>query len=455
MFMFPNAADAQPSSPQPPQGTQGTPTPVVDPGAVRRSRANDGLTQLVIIALLTAAAFGAGWFSNAYVNQDRYISNNNELLIHQAWNDINTQFAVTSAINQKQMAYSAISAMTNSLGDTGHSRFETPEQYAAENSQLNNGPSIGIGISLGGGGSTPPTIEVVYPDSAAARAGLRPGDQILTVGSQSTSGQNINQVSAEIGANGTHPFKMGLYRPTTKTHYSVTLTRGPFTVPTAATFYIPGTSLVDIQLVQFSTNADQQIRAALQQAISKHVTGVILDLRGNPGGLLDQAVAVSSEFIPYSASNVKNVLVVKTRSGQQDYPQTSGGLATSIPLVILVDNGTASAAEITTGAIFQDRAGVHVVGQTTFGTGTVLYPLPLADGSVLLLGVGEFYLPNGQTIYHKGFVPDQQVKLPGTATPLTPLVAQESQLTAAQVASSGDTQLLTAISDLGGSLSGK
>ncbi|HUY77571.1 MAG TPA: S41 family peptidase [Ktedonobacterales bacterium] len=453
--MFPNVTDAQSSSPQLSPGAQGTQTPTVDPSAIRRSRANDGLTQLVIVALLTAVAFGAGWFSNAYVNQDRYISNNNELLIHQAWNDINTQFAVTGAINQKQMAYAAISAMTTSLGDTGHSRFETPEEYAAENSQLNNGPSIGIGISLGGGGSTPPVIEVVYPGSAAAKGGLRPGDQILIIAGQSTSGQNLNQVSAEIGANGTHPFKMGLYRPSTKTNYTVTLTRGPFTVPTAETFYIPGTTLVDIQLVQFAADADAQMRAAIKDALSKHVTGIILDLRGDPGGLLDQAVSVASEFIPYSSSNVKNVLVVKTRSGEQDYQQQPGGLATTIPLVILVDNGTASAAEITTGAIAQDRAGVHVVGQTTFGTGTVLYPLPLADGSVLLLGVGEFFLPDGTTIYHKGFVPDQQVKLPGTATALTPLVAQETQLTAAQVAHSGDTQLLTAISDLGGSLTGK
>ncbi len=455
--MFPSATDNQ-TSPQPSQGQSETPraqAPVADPAAIRRSRANDGLTQLVIIAVLVAAAFGAGWFSNATVNQNRYISNNNELLIHQAWNDINDQFAVTSAINQKQMAYAAITAMTNSLGDTGHSRFETPEEYAAENSQLNNGPAVGIGVSLGGGGSTPPVIEVVYPKSAADRAGLKPGDEILTIAGKSTSGQNLNQVSAEIGANGTHPFTMGLYRPSLQKHFSVTLTRGPFTVPTVEKFYIPGTTLVDIQLVQFAADADQQIRAAIQDAISKHVTGIILDLRGDPGGLLDQAVDVASEFIPYNANDVKNVLVVKTRSNEQDFPQAPGGLATTIPLVILVDNGTASAAEITTGAIHDLRPSVHVVGQTTFGTGTVLYPLPLADGSVLLLGIGEFYLPDGETIYHKGFVPDQQVKLPATATALTPLVAQESQFTAAQIAHSGDTQLLKAISDLGGNLSGK
>ncbi len=425
-------------------------TAPTDPGAIRRSRANDGLSQLVIVALLTAVAFGAGWFSNAYVNQDRYISNNNELLIHQSWNLINSDFAVTSAINQKQMAYAAISAMTTSLGDTGHSRFETPEQYAAENSQLNNGPAVGIGVSLSGGGAQPTVIEIVYPNSAAAKAGLRPGDQILSINGQSISGETLDLVSAAIRANGTKPFKMTLYRPSTKANYTVTLVRGPFSVPTVETFYIPGTTLVDIQLTQFASDADQQLRAALTAAISKHVTGVILDLRGNPGGLLDQSVSVASEFIPYNANQVKNILVVKTRSGDQNYPQVKGGLATTIPLVILVDNGTASAAEITTGAIADDRPGVHVVGQTTFGTGTVLYPLPLADGSVLLLGVGEFFLPKGETIYHKGYVPDQKVALLGTATALTPLVAQESQFTAAQVQNSGDAQLLKAISDLGG-----
>ncbi|HLY32857.1 MAG TPA: S41 family peptidase [Ktedonobacterales bacterium] len=417
-----------------------------DPGALRRQRANSGLTNLVITSVLVALAFGAGWFSNSAVNQDRYISDNNELLIHQAWQDINQQFVVTSAINKKQMAYAAINAMTQTLNDPGHTRFETPEEYAAENNSLNNGANIGIGVSLGGGGAQPVTIEIVYPGSNADKAGLKPGDQIVAVNGQSTKGMSIDQVGVLIRATGTNEFTLAIKRPSTGKIMTFSLRRGPFTVPTVVTFYIPGTTLVDIQLTQFASDADAKLRSALQGAISKHVTGIILDLRGNPGGLLDQAVDVSSEFIPYKSG--ENVLIVKTRSSSQDYGVQRGGLATKIPLVILVDNGTASAAEITTGAIAVDRPGVHVIGQTTFGTGTVLYPLTLADGSVLLLGVAEFFLPNGQSIYHHGYVPDQPVKLTGNATPLTPLVAQEETLTFAQIQHSGDTQLLKAISDL-------
>src|SRR5579875_447881 len=317
--------------------------------AIRRQRANSLLTQMVITAVLVAIAFGAGWFSNAAVNQDRYISDPNELLIHQAWQDITQQYVVTSAINKKQMAYDAISAMTNSLGDTGHSRFETPEEYAAENQSLNNGPNEGIGVSLGGGGSTPITIEIVYPNSNAAKAGLKAGVQIDAVNGQSTKGMSVDQVGALIRATGTNRFTLTITRPSTHKTFPVTLRRGQFTVPTVETFYIPGTTLVDIQLTQFTTTADSDLRSAIQDAINRHVTGIIFDLRGNPGGLLDQAVDVASEFIPYKSG--ENVLIVKTRTTEQDYPVNQGGLATNIPLVILVDNGTASAAEITTGAI--------------------------------------------------------------------------------------------------------
>ncbi len=424
-----------------------SPTPVAqnDQQRNRRNAASGALSQMVVTSLLVLIAFGAGWFGNAYVNQGRYISSSDELLIHQAWTDINNNFVVTSRINHQQMAYAAITAMVNTLGDTGHSRFETPEQFAQENQQLQNQSLVGIGVSLSGGGAQPLRIDEVFPGSAADKGGLKPGDLIISVDGKSISGDTIDQARPLITGKVGTPVTLGITRPTVTPArtFSVTLTRATFTVPTVTTYTIPGTNVVDIQLTQFSSNADSELRKALLQAKGQHASGIILDLRGNPGGYLDQAQAVASEFIA-SGPN-RNVLIEKTRTSQTVTPVLSNGVATSMPLVILVDNNTASAAEITTGAIKVNRPEVRVVGQKTFGTGTVLQSFMLADGSALILGTEEFLLPNGVSIYGKGYMPDTPVALPANVAALSPLVATETKVGQQQLLHSGDSQLLTAI----------
>lgn len=426
----------------------GYPAPQYDPGVAARQRnsaANGALAQMVITSLLVLIAFGAGWFGNAYVNQGRYISSSDELLIHQSWVAIDNNFVFTDRINHQKMAYAAINAMVNSLGDTGHSRFETPEEFAQENQQLQDQGIVGIGVQLSGGGPKPIRIDLVFPNSPADKGGLKPGDLITSVNGQDLTGYTIDQARPLITGKAGTQVTLGITRTTnagTK-KFLVTLTRASFTVPTVTTYDIPGTGLVDIQLAQFSANADSELRKALLQAKQNNASGIILDLRGNPGGYLDQAQSVASEFI--ASGSGKNVLIEKTRTSQNTVPVLPNGVATTIPLVILVDNSTASAAEITTGAIQINRPEVHVVGQTTFGTGTVLQSYMLADGSALVLGTQEFLLPNGQSIYGKGYTPDTVVALPANVTPLVPLVANELHTDQKSLLASGDAQLLTAI----------
>jgi carboxyl-terminal processing protease len=431
------------SDTRPPE--QPSPSNPGDQARNRRSQANGALGQMVVTSILVLLAFGAGWFGNAYVNQGRYISSPNELLIHQAWTDINNNFVVTSRINQKQMAYAAINAMVATLGDTGHTRFETPEQFAQENAQLQNQSSVGIGVELSGGGDKPIRIDEVFPGSAADKGGLKPGDLIVGVNGKDLKGYTIDQARPLIGGKAGTQVTLSITRllPAPAKTFDVTLTRSPFTVPTVSTYDIPGTGLVDIQLTQFSSNADSELRAALQKAKADGAAGIIFDLRGNPGGYLDQAQSVTSEFV--ASGNGRNVLIEKTRTSQSTVPVLPNGVATTMPLVILVDGDTASAAEITTGAIHVNRPEVHVVGQKTFGTGTVLQSYMLSDGSALILGTQEFLLPNGQSIYGKGYQPDTPVALPASVSPLTPLVASETSVGQQQLIHSGDAQLLTAI----------
>lgn len=416
-----------------------------------------GVAQVLVTALLVALAFSAGWFGNVYTSHNTTISSSdpNEQAIFQAYQAISQGYVDTSAINHKQMAYAAISAMVNSLGDTGHSRFETPEEIQQENDQLQNKPTVGIGVLLSGGGSQPLRIDEVIPGSAADAAHLRPGDLIVGVNGKNISGMTLDQVRPLIvGDEGTQ-VTITIQRPGVEKPFDVTLTRKPFSLPFVASYVIPGLNLAHIQLTQFgadSTNPDNstdgELRKVLQSSEVKNAAGIILDLRDNPGGYLDQAVAVASEFIPAGPGHT--VYIDRTRTSQKAVPVTAGGLATDKPLVVLVNGNTASAAEIVTAAIKYNRPSVHVVGQHTFGTDTILTPVPLANGGQILLGTQGWLTPSGQNVRSTGIIPDQIVALPDTQPELTPIVANEEHLTSQQVLTYGDTQLKQAIQDLTG-----
>lgn len=411
-----------------------------------------GVAQVIVTALLVVVSFAAGWFGNAFVNRTAVAHDPNERLILQAWDNIDKYYVVTSAIDHKKMAYSAIDAMVNSLGDTNHSRFETPEQIADEQKQLQNAPTVGIGVLISGGGQQPFRIEVIFPNSPAAKSSLQVGDIITAVNGQNVQGKTFTELRDLITgpANTNVTLTVSRTQPGGGTQtLDVTLKRAPYTPPTVESTMLPGTTIADISLLQFSASAGDDLRKALQDALSQqHATGVILDLRDNPGGYLDQAVSVASQFIP--AGPGKNVLIQKTRDSSQPVPVQAGGLATKTPLVVLVNSGSASASEITAGAIKVDRPDAKIVGETTAGTGTILQTIYLADGSALVLGTGEWLLPNGNSIYHKGLTPEQPVSLDAGAEPLSPLVLQEGHYTAQQIRDSGDAQLLQAIQDLSG-----
>jgi carboxyl-terminal processing protease len=168
----------------------------------------------------------------------------------------------------------------------------------------------------------------------------------------------------------------------------------------------------------------------------------VVDVRNNPGGLLDQAISVTSQFLPGG-----NVLLEEDAEGNRTaYAVEAGGQATDLPLVVLVNPGTASSSEIFAGAV-QDQQRGQVVGETTFGTGTVLQPYTLQDGSELLLGVKQWLTPNGRLIRNQGIQPDEVVELPLGSDLLTPLVFRDMSLE--EIRTSQDTQLQKALELLG------
>jgi carboxyl-terminal processing protease len=280
---------------------------------------------------------------------------------------------------------------------------------------------------------------------------------IVAVNGKDIKGMTIDQVRPlVVGEEGTQ-VTLTIQRSGVAQPFPVTLTRKPFSLPFVSSYVIPGLNLADIQLTQFgadpndeSNSTDGQLRKALQTDAVKNAAGIILDLRDNPGGYLDQAVLVASEFIP--AGNGHTVYIDRTRTSRTPEPVKPGGLATTKPLVILVNGNTASAAEIVTAAIEYNRPSVHVIGEHTFGTDTILTPVPLANGGQILLGTQGWLTPSGQNVRSTGIVPDQVVLLPDTTPELTPIVANEEHLTSQQVLSGGDLQLNQAISDLTGQI---
>lgn len=450
--MLDNPNNVQAPPPGYPYQSPPQPSPEQQYYAQRLSFARGMVWQTVVTSLLVIVAFASGWFGNAFVNRGNYVSpNSDEHLILQAWDAVSNNFVDTNKINSKKMAYAAIDAMVNSLGDTGHSRFQTKAEFDDEQNQLNNASTVGIGVYLSGGGKDPLRIDAIIPDSPAAKSGkLKPGDFITAVDGKDISGMTIAQVRPLITGTAGTSVTLTIKRSSTKlpTVFDVTLVRASFTAPIVVSYTVPELNIAVIQITQFASGADKELKQAIKDAKAKNVQGIVLDLRDNPGGYLNEAISVASEFIP--AGPNKNVLIVRTRADRQPQAVATGGLATTMPLAILVNGNTASAAEIVTGAIKVNRPDVHVIGEKTFGTGTVLQPFTLADGSVILIGTAEFLLPDGSSIYNKGIQPDQPLTLPKNVVPVSPLVAQELGYSLKQVEQSGDTQLIKALEDISG-----
>lgn len=361
-------------------------------------------------------------------------------LMGEAWSTVHRVYVDRTALEPQVLTYGAIGGMVDALGDTGHSRFLAPQMVQLQHSAL-QGEYEGIGAYM----EVKDGHVVIMPmdGSPAQRAGLRPGDIILKVDGQNVADLRLDEVVGRIlGPAGTQ-VTLTILNPKTGNTRDVTLERAKITIDNVTWQQLPGPPIAHVRISVFSKGVTQDLKGTLAEIQSQEVTGLVLDLRSNPGGLLDEAVGVVSQFLDEG-----NVLLVKDAQGKvTPMPVQPGGVAMDIPMVVLVDQGTASAAEIVAGAL-QDAGRATVVGETTFGTGTVLQEFPLSDGSVLLLAVEEWLTPKGRVIWHQGLDPDVTVALPSDAEPLLPLT--ERDLTAEQLRDSGDAQLLRALDLLAG-----
>ncbi|MFW6135427.1 MAG: S41 family peptidase [Chloroflexota bacterium] len=365
-------------------------------------------------------------------------------LMAEAWRTIQQRYVDQEAVQPRRMAYSAISGLLQTLGDVGHTRFLTPQMAERHQDQL-RGRFEGIGayVEMRDG-----RVVIVAPidDTPAQRAGLEPGDVILGV-----DGQNVTQlpldevVSRILGPAGTE-VTLTVLDPDTGESREVTLERAEIELDLVSWQRLAGTSVAYVRISAFSDGAADELRETLAEIQRAEIRGLMLDLRNNPGGLLNEAVDVTSQFVESG-----NVLLRRDAGGDVvEEPVAPGVRAVDLPLVALTNGGTASAAEIVTGAL-QDHGRATTVGTTTFGAGTVLNEFTLSDRSVLLLAVEEWLTPRGRVIWHKGLPPDVEVTLPPEAEPLSRLGLQD--ITEQELRNTDDPQFLRALELLEASVS--
>jgi carboxyl-terminal processing protease len=401
------------------------------------------IRQIVLMTAIIVVAFLAGWFSHQLLTNNFTASapsRSYQSLFDQAWNIVDQNYVDRKAVNYQQMSYQAIQAMLGVLHDTGHTRFLTPAEVQSENQSL-GGTFTGIGIYLTQDAKTKQVvITATVPGSPADKAGFKRGDVIVAVNGTNVVGKDIPTISNLIQGPVNTSVSLTVLRPSKKQTLTIKVTRAVIQVPNVIMHYIAQDHIADIQILQFSDGVSSQLKDALTLAKQDGATKIILDLRDDPGGYLSEAINTASEFIPNG-----NVLLEQNSTGQRTPVGVTGNTVnTTFPIVVLVNNNTASAAEIVSGAL-QDNHRAIIVGVKTFGTGTVLQEYMLSDGSAILLGTQEWLTPNGHFIRNLGITPNMTVPLGSNNVELTPNEENQGNMTEQQILNSGDAQLNAAI----------
>jgi carboxyl-terminal processing protease len=327
-----------------------------------------------------------GWMPNGL--RSAFEGNSNAQLVNDELNLISQNYY--RRVDRTKLLNLGMAAMVQSLDDP-YSRYYAPSAYRSFLNQDNPHLS-GVGIDVV---PDPRGLRIVdvFPHSPAAMAGLTHGDLIIRVGSTSLNGRSSAFASRLIrGKAGTRVVLTVVSGGRTR---AITVTRADLVVPVSSESIVNyhGIKVGDVRLTAFTDGAGAELRGDVNRALKSGARALVLDLRENGGGLLQEAVNVASIFIPDGT-------IVSTdgrAQPRQVYTAKGGAISTRIPVVVLVDRDTASSAEIVTAAL-QDRGRAKVVGTHTYGKGVFQEIMPMTNGGALDLTVGEYFTPNGRNL---------------------------------------------------------
>jgi carboxyl-terminal processing protease len=321
----------------------------------------------------------------------------------QAWTIVHQEY-VDQPVKDEDLMQGAIRGMMAALGDA-HTLYESPQEYAISDTTL-TGQLDGIGafVDKGQGGLL---IVSTFAGSPAEAAGIKGGDLVIKVDDTDvTTMDEIQAISLVRGPAGSK-VKLTVIRKGSAQPLEITVTRAQINVPSVESKMLPG-GIAYLKINDFGTTTASEVDTALSALLKQQPKSLILDLRNNPGGYLDAAVAVASQFLPGG----KVVLKVHYGDGhEQVYNAASGGTATTLPMVVLIDGGSASASEIVSGAL-QDNQRASLVGATSYGKGTVQQIHQLSDnGGFIRVTIARWLTPLGRTIDKVGLTPNVAVTM--------------------------------------------
>ena len=371
--------------------------------------------------LVTALTFTSVLLSQGTAPAAAKLEDSPKNIVDEVWQIVNSEFVDrgfnhTDWKTQRQellrkdypnekTAYKAIRNSLKSLGDP-YTRFLDPEEYKDLTSQT-SGELSGIGIQLGvDRADSKLTVIEPIPNSPAIEAGLKAGDHIVTIDGKPTKSMSLEQASAAIKGEVGTEVMLGISRED-KPKFDVAIARAQIELPSVSyTLNEEQDSKVGyIKLDEFSSHAAEQMQKAIADLSKKDASGFILDLRGNPGGLLFSSVEIARMWMQKGAI----VSTIDSKGGNEEF-SANGKALTDLPLVVLVDGYSASASEILAGALKENKR-AKVVGSRTYGKGTVQSVHSLSNGSGLAVTIARYYPPSGLDINKKGISPDIKVDL--------------------------------------------
>jgi carboxyl-terminal processing protease len=333
----------------------------------------------------------------------------------EVWNRLEASYLDKEAIDTKKMVYGAIQGMTASLGDP-YTSFLPPADNQQTNEDL-QGEFDGVGIQLGYINKTLAVMSALA-DHPAIKAGVKSGDLILKIKDEKkgvdvdTNGMSLPDAVQKIRGKKGEPVKLTVFTEGDKSEREVTLIRDTIKVPSVELSFVnekgeknDNGEFAHLQVIRFGEKTDEEWNDAVRKILAqKNFKGVILDLRNNPGGYLQRAIDLASEFI-------EDGVVVKQQgvNETETFSVNRKGRLIDKPLVVLINKGSASASEILAGAL-RDRLSVKLIGENSFGKGTVQEAQNLTGGAGLHVTIARWLLPNGANIHHEGLKPDIEVK---------------------------------------------
>ncbi len=369
---------------------------------------------------------GAGWWLRGYWENKQYQQQKAQFLntsvpdgknidfslYWQVWDQLETKFLQKEELDRKQMFYGSIQGLTNATGDP-YTIFLPPEENEETKEEL-SGTFEGVGIRLGYNKDNQLVVISPLKGMPAEDAGVEAGDLILYIKDEArgidtdTQGMTLPEAVEKIrGPKGSQVTLTLLHEKETES-FDATITRGTIIVPTVKVDFVENDTVAHLQLMRFGDTTDKQWDEAVDKILNRQASlkGVVLDVRSNPGGYMQGAINLASEFIS------KGVVMkqVNYRGQEETYSVNRKGRLLEIPIVVLIDKGSASASEILAGAL-RDHNRAKLVGTTSFGKGTIQQAEDIGGrGAGLHITTAKWLTPNGTWVKDEGLKPDVEVE---------------------------------------------